>query len=177
MKSKILSFLFGAFLISGILFFTAAKGTNTKSKVGYINTNELWVVMPEKKAADEELNSIRDQYISYLEQKQQQFEQDVMQFQSDSSTMTPFIKQQRYDDLVKKQGELQGFPKQAEEDLQKKQKELYQPIKDKMQKAIDEVAAENSYDYILDAAFGNIVFSKNTEDNILPLVKKKLSLE
>lgn len=177
MKSKILSFLFGAFLISGILFFTAAKGTNVKSKVGYINTNELWALMPEKKGADDELNKIRDQYITYLEQKQKQFEQEVMQFQADSSSMTPFIKQQRYDDLLKKQKEIQNFPNQAEEDLQKKQKELYTPIKEKMQKAIDEVAAENSYDYILDAAFGNIVFTKNTEDNILSLVKKKLGLE
>lgn len=132
--------------------------------------------MPEKIAADKELEGIKTQYISYLDQKQKQFEQDVMAFQKDSASMTAFIKQQRYDDLVKKQEELQNFPKSADEDLKAKSSELYQPIREKMQKAIDEVATENNYDYILDAAFGNIVFAKNPEDNILSLVKKKLGL-
>jgi len=132
--------------------------------------------MPEKIDADKELEDIKNQYISYLDQKQNEFEEEVMNFQKDSASMTEFIKQQRYDDLVKKQEELQKFPKSADEDLKAKSSELYQPIREKMQKAIDEVAAENNYDYIIDAAFGNIVFAKNPEDNILLLVKKKLGL-
>jgi hypothetical protein len=45
-----------------------------------------------------------------------------------------------------------------------------------MQAAIDKVADENGYDYIMDAAFGNIVYSKSKEDDILSLVKVKLEL-
>ncbi len=46
-----------------------------------------------------------------------------------------------------------------------------------MQKAIDEVAKENNFDYITDVSFGNIIYAKNTEDNILQLVKSKLGLK
>lgn len=168
-----------AFITAGIIAFVvlaAAKGNTTKSKIGYINTTQLWQSMPEKALADTSLVQMKREFLGYLQQKQQQFENGVVTYKRDSSSMNALIKKEKVDGLLKEQETLKKFPEQADAELNKKKEELYAPIRVKMQKAIDEVAAENNYDYITDVSFGHIIYAKNTEDNILPLVKKKLGL-
>lgn len=157
--------------------FVAAKGTGTKSKVGYINTNELWSVMPEKQAADQQLKNMESEMIAYLQEEQKSFEIGVNTFIQDSASMTELVKKQTLQKLQQQQENIQALPQAANDELVKKQEELYAPIREKMQKAIDEVAEENGYDYILDAAYGNIVYAKNEGDNVIGLVKNKLGLK
>jgi outer membrane protein len=101
----------------------------------------------------------------------------VLAFQKDSANMSDLVKNQTYQKLLSQQENLQKLPEEANKELVAKQEELYKPIREKMQTAIDQVANENGYDYIMDAAFGNLVYSKNKEDDILPLVKLKLDLK
>ncbi len=164
----VLTFTMGAF---------AQKGKTTKSKVGYINTNELWALMPEKKAADEKLKAMESEMIAFVQKEQKSFQEGVVAFQKDSANMSELVKNQTLQKLIQQQESLQTLPEDANKELTNKQEELYKPIREKMQKAVDEVAKENGYDYVLDAAFGNIIFTKNEEDNILPLVKVKLGLK
>ncbi|MCB9195041.1 MAG: OmpH family outer membrane protein [Flavobacteriales bacterium] len=167
-------------LIVAVVFtlgLVAAKTVGTKSKVGYISTSELWAMMPEKKAADEQLKNMETQMVAYIQQEQKTFEAGVNKFVQDSASMTELIKKQTIQKLQQQQENMQTLPKAANEELVKKQEELYAPIRDKMQKAIDAVADENGYDYIFDSSFGNIVFVKNEGDNVLPLVKIKLDLK
>lgn len=167
------------FITAGIItlvVLAAAKGNTTKSKVGYINTTQLWQSMPEKAKADTSLVQMKREFLGYLQQKQQQFENGVATYKRDSSSMNELIKKEKIDGLLKEQEAIKKFPEQADAELNKKKEELYAPIRVKMQKAIDDVAAENNYDYITDVSFGHIIYAKNTEDNILPLVKKKLGL-
>jgi len=176
MKSKITQITVGAILVISLLGFMAAKGSSTKSKVGHINTNELWNAMPEKKAADEQLKKMQGEMVAYLEKEQKTLEQGIVTYQKDSANMSGLVKNETVQKLLTQQKNLQSLPDKANEELKKKQNELYQPIRVKMQKAIDDVASENGYDYIMDVAFGNIVFVKNESDNILTKVKTKLNL-
>ena len=156
--------------------FVAAKSSGAKSKVGYINTNELWALMPEKQEADAELKKMEEQMIAYFQEEQKNFEAGVATYVADSANMTDLIKNQTLQKLQQQQENLQSMPQAANDELLKKQEALYAPIREKMQKAIDEVASENGYDYILDAAYGNIVFARNDDDNVIGLVKSKLGL-
>ncbi|CAG5086180.1 OmpH family outer membrane protein [Parvicella tangerina] len=174
LKSKRWQYFLGIALL--VVVFVAAKSTGPKSKVGYINTNELWVLMPEKQAADEELKKMEEQMVTYYQQEQKTFEIGVNTFVKDSASMTELVKKQTLQKLQQQQENLQAMPKAANDELAKKQEQLYNPIREKMQKAIDEVAKENGYDYILDAAYGNIVYARNDDDNVLGLVKAKLGL-
>ncbi len=160
-----------------LIILVAAKSNNIKSKVGYINTTQLWQAMPEKASADSTLTKMKNEFVGYLQQKQKQFEIGVAGYKRDSSSMSELIRKEKIDALLKEQETLKNFPKQADAELNKKKEELYTPIRQKMQNAIDAVAAENNYDYITDVSFGHIIYAKNTEDNILPLVKKKLGLQ
>ena len=156
--------------------FVAGKSTGTKSKVGHINSNELWQLMPEKKVADSEILAKKEQMVTFLKSEEQSLQQGLMKFIRDSLKMTDLQKQQERKKLIALQESLKTLPEQANQELADFQEAKYAPIREKMQKAIDEVAAENGYDMILDQAFGNIVYVRNESDNILNLVKAKLNL-
>ena len=177
MKSNYLTLTFFVVAISAAFFLTSAKSNTTKSKLGYINTAALWQVMPEKALADTSLVKMKREFIGYLQNKQKTFENGVAIYKRDSSSMSNLIKKEKVDELLKAQEEIKTFPKRADAELNKKKEELYAPIRQKMQKAIDEVAKENNFDYITDVSFGNIIYAKNTQDNILQLVKSKLGLK
>ena len=68
---------------------------------------------------------------------------------------------------------IEDFKAQAQQDYQRKYGELSKPIYDKAKKAIDLVAKENGYKYVLDTSAGNVLYSESADD-ILPLVLKKL---
>jgi outer membrane protein len=58
-------------------------------------------------------------------------------------------------------------------DYHKKYTELSKPIQEKAKKAIDAVAKEGGYKYILDTSSGVVLFHEPSDD-VLMLVKKKL---
>ena len=66
--------------------------------------------------------------------------------------------------------------KNAQEQLQNREAELLKPIIDRAKKAIEDVAKEGGYTYILDAGTAAILYSQDSDD-IMPLVKKKLGLK
>lgn len=176
MKTNIKTFVIGGlFFLSGLIFFSA-KVSTAKSKVGNINTQELWALMPEKKVADEKLVAIEEELVAFIKSEQDVFNKGVVAYQRDSSKMSDMIKTQTYNKLVQQQEVINSLPEQANKELVKKQQELYDPILKKMQAAIDVVAAKNGFDYIIDVSFGNVVYKKNAEDDILPLVKVELGL-
>ena len=63
------SIIVGGIIAVFVLGFVAAKSVGTKSKVGYVNTNELWSLMPEKVKADEKLKSMETEMVTYLQQE------------------------------------------------------------------------------------------------------------
>ena len=83
------------------------------------------------------------------------------------------IKKTKQDELQSLQTRIQDFNQQAQMDYQKKSAELTAPIVEKAKKAIEAVAKENGYKYVLDTSSGTVLFSEQSED-ILIAVKKKL---
>ncbi|MFA5816301.1 MAG: OmpH family outer membrane protein [Bacteroidales bacterium] len=76
------------------------------------------------------------------------------------------------------QKRIQTFTAESQSDYQKRQQELFQPVLQKAQKAIQEVGKENGLLYILDSAQGLLLYLPEDESfNILPLVKKKLGIK
>ena len=62
-----------------------------------------------------------------------------------------------------------------QQQIGKKQQELYQPVFDKVNKAIADVAKENGFTYIVDATKGSLLFADDKFD-IQSLVRTKLGL-
>jgi outer membrane protein len=96
------------------------------------------------------------------------------------ATMNDATKKQKEEELLKEQQILLKSESQMEEDLLKKNQELMQPLYDKLDKVIKEVAKENDYTYIFNTDAGSgttpILLYGPEEFNITDLVKKKLGI-
>jgi outer membrane protein len=75
-------------------------------------------------------------------------------------------------------GFIWGWYRKAQDDFEKKQRDLLTPIFEKAQAAIKEVAQANKFTYIFDSSRskGVLVYTEGGE-NVMPLVKAKLGIQ
>ena len=74
------------------------------------------------------------------------------------------------------QQRIQQFEQMAQQDLQQQQQTLIQPVLEKANNAIKEVAEENGFVYIFDISRGNPVYFSEKSIDIQPLVRTKLGI-
>ena len=74
--------------------------------------------------------------------------------------------QATYEEMQVRINIAQEFEQNASLTLQKRNIELFQPIYDKIIKAIEKVANENSFTYILDISNKSVVFTSTDSQNI-----------
>lgn len=144
-------------------------------KIGHINSNELLSAMPERTKVQGELEKYANELKGTLETMRKEYELKIQEFQSKQDVMTEVIKNSKIKEITDLEKRITEFQQTAEADLQKKEQELLQPIIDKAKEAINAVAKEGSFTYILDSSVGVVLYSVDSDD-ILPLVKKKLGL-
>lgn len=162
-----------AALITAI-FSTSFLIAGAQTKIGYINTEELVSLMPETAKADSNLQQYRSALIENYQDKQNALQTAIDKFNADSSKMTSSVKDVKRGDLQKMLMDLQGEEQRIQQQLQQRQQELISPINKKAFDAIQAVAKEGGYGYILER--GALLVAPPADD-VLPLVAKKLGLK
>jgi len=170
MKSLKITLLMVVVAISTTVF------AQKSAKIGHINSNDLLSAMPERTAIQKELEDHANQLRATLEAMRKEYETKVNEFQTKQDVMTDVIKQSKVKEITDLEARITEFQQTAEADLQKKEQDLLQPVIDKAKEAINTVAKEEGYTYILDSSVGVVLYSVETDD-ILPAVKKKLAIE
>ena len=80
-------------------------------------------------------------------------------------------KQQELEDLSKR---IQDLNNVAQQDMQKKQVELFAPIQTKLREAINKVGNDGGFTYIMDAS--QMLYVGSGSEDVTSLVKSKLGL-
>ena len=146
-----------------------------QNKFGYIDSQELLMLMPERKTAEIEVQEFAKSLEAQLGSMTAEYQQSVQEYQANESTYTDLVKQDKVAEITSLEQRIQAFQQNAQQSLQAKEQELLEPILSKARKAIEDVATEGGYTYIFDKSIGSILYAKESE-NILSLVKKKLGL-
>ncbi|HWY37370.1 MAG TPA: OmpH family outer membrane protein [Bacteroidia bacterium] len=142
-------------------------------KIAHVQMDSLIQLMPETKQAMD----IAQAYLKDLEKQV-----STMKAEFDSKYQDYLTNKDNYSDLVRKTKEeelqtlnqrIEDFRQQAQQDYQKKYTELSKPIQEKAKKAIDIIAKEGGYKYVLDTSSGVVLFSEPGDD-LLMAVKKKM---
>lgn len=162
-------------LIIGV-FVVSSADAQSKGKLGHINSQELVNLMPEAKAASDSLQKFAGAIQGEYERMAGELKKLAEDFDANKAGMSEIIRQSKINELNDKQGRLTEFEKLGNQEVSKKEQELFKPISDRAVKAIEDVAKEKGYQYIFDKARGGILYSAATDD-ILPLVKTKLGLK
>ncbi|HKK12675.1 MAG TPA: OmpH family outer membrane protein [Flavobacteriaceae bacterium] len=162
--------LFATMICMGATSFSVAQ-----SKIAHINTNDLIAAMPEMKAAQADLDKLQKTYEAEIKNMATELDNLIKQYQAEVDSKTDEENQTRAQEVQSKQASIRQYQGQAQQDLQKKEAELMKPIFKKAKDAIDKVANEQGFDYVLNSAEGSGVLVANGKD-LLADVKKELGL-
>jgi len=162
-------------VVMGLILAGNSTQAQTTGKIGTINLAELIPNMPEYKKADTAMNdfnsALNQQYQDMVTEYQ---EQTALLGSKDTAKYTPAqleLKRKGAQDLLTK---LQGWQQTAQQMQQQKNQELLAPIQKKALDAINAVAKENGYTWVISK---DQLLVSPPADDILPLVKKKLGLK
>ncbi|CAG0963368.1 MAG: OmpH family outer membrane protein [Bacteroidetes bacterium] len=161
-------------LFAGLIFLSVASFAQKTQKLGHINSNELLMAMPERTKIQKDLEDYAKQLQSQLQTMETEWQGKVQDFKAKEGQMTELIRNTKVKEITDLEQRIQDFQETAQKDLQNKEGELLQPLIDKAKKAIEDVAKENGFTYILDSSVGVLLYTAG--EDILPLVKKNLKL-
>lgn len=164
------------FFILTIGIFASASVNAQSKKLGHINSQELVNLMPEAKAAQDSLQKFAGAVQGEYERMAGELKKLAEDFEANKAGMSEIIRQSKINELNDKQGRLNEFEKLGNQEVAKKEQELFKPISDRALKAIEDVAKEKGYQYVFDKARGGLLYAGPTDD-VLPFVKAKLGLQ
>ncbi len=146
-------------------------------KFGYINSQELIEQIPEVKEATSNLETYQNQLakqgqdmLAKLQAKYQELERKQA-----NGEISPKQLETEAAKLKEEETQLMAFEQSSQQKLLEKNNTLLAPIRDKIQAAIDDVAAENGFTFIFDYSTGFVLYADASTD-VSGLVKAKLGL-
>jgi len=167
--------LFRNLLLASVLLF-GAMTVNAQSKVAHINTDALVAAMPETKQMQEELKKVIQAYDVDFKEQQAALQAKAQKYEQEGPTQTDAENQKRMQEMQEANRKLQMYQQTARQEVEKKEFDLYKPIAEKAQKAIDDVAAAKGFDYVIDSTPGKgLVVFKGTD--LLADVKANLGIK
>ncbi len=145
-------------------------------KIGFTNADYVLSLMPESKEVQSQIQAYEKQFSNTIQTKVQDFQQKVATYQQNAPTMTEQVRADKELELQGLQQSLQKFQQDAEQSIVRKQQELYSPLYEKIQTAIDKVAEENGYTHVMRAEALLFIADEDSGD-ISDMVLRKLGVE
>jgi len=146
---------------------------NAQSKVAHINTQELVAAMPETKAAQAEIEKLGKTYEVEIQSMATEYQNKIKQYEAEAPSKTDEENAKRGQEVQGMQQSIAQYRQQAQQNMQKKEAELLQPIYKKVNDAIGAVAKAQGFNYVLDSMAGQGVLYTDGK-NLLEDVKKQL---
>ncbi|OJX88547.1 MAG: hypothetical protein BGP01_09400 [Paludibacter sp. 47-17] len=160
-----------------VLLFALPVSLMAQDKLGYVNIQEIFQVMPDLTEIEKSIADMNEQYKKELDVMYQEYYAKAKEYQDNLNTMAETIKARRQSEIVDLEKRIGTFQQQANEEMQRKQMELIQALREKILKATGEVGAESNYTYIFDISSQSIAYHSPKAVDVTPLVKKKLGLK
>ena len=162
-------------LFSLACLLTLATLSAQAQKYGYINSQAILVEMPEVKVMQSNLENLQTMMQKKGKQKLESYQakRKAAAEKEQLGQMTPVEKQQVLEELAKLEEEIVALEQQMVTDIQKKEAEELQPIYDKINTAIKQVAEEQGFAMIFEV--GTLLYADESTD-VSPMVKAKLGM-
>ncbi len=156
--------------------FVLAAVSAQAQKIGYVNSQLLLADMPEVKAAETDLVSYREQQEKLLKTKIEGFQTELAELERKNTEgeLTPKQIQEEQTRMQTKQQEIQQFEASVNEQLAKRREEKFQPVFDRVNSAIAEIAKADNYQYVFDMAAGGVILYADESMDLTSKVKTEM---
>ena len=150
-KTLLLAFM----LVAGIAGFS--------QKYAIIDTRYILDKMPDYKQAQKQLDEVAAGWQKDIDGKQTELDGMYKAYEAEQVMLSDDLKKKREDQLFNKEKDLRDLQRKRfgfEGDLFKKRQELIKPIQDKVYNAVQKMAVQRGYDFVLDKSEGiTIIFA------------------
>jgi outer membrane protein len=153
----------------------AGNFAKAQSKIGYINANALMDQLPEMKTLQTQMQAYQKTFSDQLNSLQTELQNKGQAYQSKQASMTDAARTAAQTELQDLQQRIVAFRDNAQKQVEQKGSELLKPVQDKVVSAIQAVAKEKGYNYVLDSSTTNLIVSPPGDD-LMASVKVKLGL-
>lgn len=142
----------------------ASFGTlSAQGRYAIIDTRYILEKMPEYREAQQRLDDLAKEWQQELDALQSELDKMYREFEAEQVMLTEELKRKREDQLFAKEKTLRDLQRKRfgfEGDLFKKRQELVKPVQDKVYNAVQKLAVQRSYDFILDKSEGiTVIFA------------------
>lgn len=162
------------------LLLISSTSVQAQTKVGYTNVELIMYYMPEAISASEALEEYKKIKLQQFDQKRERFSELIETYQ-EKARQASFSGSSEETELITSisilENEINQREKNFESDVSEKQNELLQPVLNKIQAAIDAVAEENGYTYILNQTSGTNILYGVKQFDITDEIAEKLGIE
>jgi outer membrane protein len=168
-------------LLFVLVFGLAAVISNAQTaplKIGYADIEYIFGQMPEAKTMDAELQTLQTQLKKQYDSKVAEFQKKLKEYQEFGATVPDAVKQNSERELQQLQQNIQKLEQDSQADLQRKQAQLLEPIQLKVGKAIEDMAKENGFSFILISQIGgvDVILYGDEKLDVSDLVLKKMGV-
>ncbi|MCR5316044.1 MAG: OmpH family outer membrane protein [Bacteroidaceae bacterium] len=157
MKRVLLSFI----LLSATFIFVAAQESTPTKKFGYLSYDAVLKAMPSYAEAQKSFNDLKASYAKELERSESEFSKQFAEYVDGQKTFPENILLKRQKELQQLMEQSLSFKQEAQQLLDKAEKELMQPVHQKLKEALYKIGSERGYDYILNTDNNNYPFVNN----------------
>ncbi len=155
------------------VFTLGLGGVANAQKTGHIDFEKLVAEMPQTKKLKQDIEKLGKTYQDEIEGMAKKLDAKMKKYTAEQNTQTQEINETRAQEVQQERARYEQLRQTAYQEMQKKQAEGLEPIIEKAQKAIEEVAAAKSILYVLDASLGKGLLVSKGED-LFGAVKTKL---
>jgi outer membrane protein len=158
------------------LFSTASVVSAQDLKFGHINMQELIMGLPDKVVADQKLQAEAKVLQDRMQVMSDEHEKKFIDYIAQRDSLPELIRTTTEKEIQEIEQRLQNYQTMAQQSIEKKEQELYQPIVEKVQQAVDAVGAEQGFIYIFDLSSQVVLYHSDKSVDCGPLVRAKLGL-
>lgn len=157
---------------------TFASQAQTATKVGYADVDYIFSQMPEAKQIEAELKSMEAQLKGQIEAKIKKFQTELADYQKNGAAMIDAVRQNTERELTQQQQNIEKLQQDAQTTIQNKNTQMMTPVYDKVGKAIEAVAKENGFSFILNQQIGglDVILYGDEKMDISDLVLKNMGV-
>lgn len=163
-------------VLAAVSIGSMAQGTQ---KIGYADPAYIFSQLPQYKQIESEMKTHGDQLQAQAKAKYSEYETKLKTYQAGAATMLDAVRRDKETELTQLQENIQKFQQDAQASLQKKEQDLMAPINSKIGGAIEEVAKEHGYTFIINPQIQgsiDILLFGDEKYDISLLVLKKLGV-
>ena len=160
------------FLALAMVFF--ATQAFAQVKIGHININELVELMSETDTVLLTLQKYAKEYDDNLMGMRQEYTTKIQTYQQMNSVWTAATLEEKTKELRDFEERIMMYQQKAGQEMEMHKQNLFAPVYEKAQKAIDKIGAEGGFTYIIDKR--TVAFIGDGSVDVLPLAKKELGI-